>query len=327
MAEIFISYAKADQKAAKALAAAFQAHGWSVWFDDRLIAGESWDEIIERELAAARSVVVLWSETSVKSKWVRNESRRGGDRLVPAALDSAKLPIEFDDVQAVSLVAWNGDAGDPAFQKLVEGVARLLDQPPKKVRHTWASTMRRGRRGFMYALAALVIAAGIGLAYRQPWALPRVLLMDSPLPEVVYDKEAAAKGQTNATAIADILKDLPVSVIKESTDLEWHREADIRRMNPTLIIIHGSAFYSHTNGSDNAGKLLSFLEYMKDGDSRFLIYTRVSTEGLEDALQQRIPAWKGRFRFWQIPGGKEASFSAPATRRKLIQITREALGT
>ena len=151
--------------------------------------------------------------------------------------------------------------------------------------------------------------------------------MDSPLPDVVYDKDAAAKGQTNATAIADILKDLRVAVFKESTDLEWHREADILRMNPTLIIIHGSAFYSQTNGSDNAGKLLSFLEYMKDADTGFIVYTRVPVEEFERVVAERMPAAKHRFRFWQVPGGPHASFSDQATRRRLIQIVKEVLAT
>jgi TIR domain len=327
MADIFISYAKADQKAVKAVAAAFQAHGWSVWYDDRLQAGESWDEVIERELTAARCVVVLWSDASVKSKWVRNESRRGGDKLVPATLSAVKLPIEFEHVQAAHLAGWNGDPADAVFQKLVGGVVRILDHPPKKVTQTWVSKTLRSRRLRMFSLATLFVAVAAWFAYKQPWSQQTVLLMDSPLPNVVYDKDAAAKGQTNATVIADILKELPVIVTKESTDLEWHRESDIRRMRPSLIIIHGSAFYSETNGSDNAGKLLSFLESMKDSNSRFLIYTRVSTDALESELQKRIPGWKTRFRFWQVPGGRNANFNDPATRRMLIQIVKEVLST
>ena len=325
MADIFISYAKEDHQTAKNVASAFEAHGWSVWFDDHLLGGQSWDESIERELTAARCVVVLWSAASVKSNWVRNESRRAGDKLVPAALDSVKWPIEFDHLQVVSLADWNGDAGAPDFQGLVQGVAHLLDRPGRIVKETWVSQILRRKRVLAYILGVVIVMALTGLAYFQPWAQPRVLLMDSPLPDVVYDKSAAAKGQTNATVIADILKDLPVDVIKESTDLEWHRETDIKRMNPALIIIHASAFYSQTNGSDNAGKLLSFLEYMKAADSRFLIYTRVSVAALESATLQRIPGAQERFRFWQVPGGSNASFNDPATRRKLTQIVHEVL--
>jgi len=327
MADIFISYAREDQERAKKVASAFEAHGWSVWFDQRLLGGQSWDESIERELTAARRVVVLWSGASVKSRWVRNEARRAADKLVPAALDSAKWPIEFDHLQVVNLTDWNGDGGAPEFQRLVDAVAQVIDRPPTIVEEKWGSRIWRRRRGLASALAMAALVGVAVLFSYQPWAQPRVLLMDSPLPEVVYDKSAVAKGQTNATVIADILKDLPVDVIKESTDLEWHREADIKRMNPALIIIHGSAFYSQTNGSDNAGKLLSFLESMKDADSQFLVYTRVSVDGLEAAVRQRIPGARARFRFWQVPGGNNANFNDPATRRRLIQIVHEVLGT
>jgi len=327
MADIFISYASEDRDVAQKVAAAFQAHGWSVWFDARIIGGQSWDETIEQELTAARCVVVLWSSTSVKSNWVRNEARRGRDKLVPALLDTAQWPIEFDHLQVVGIAGWDGDAGAPEFQKLVAGVALLLDRPPHIVQQSLLSKVRHHRRSILYACVLLVALAGAGLAYLQPWAQPQVLLMDSPLPDVVYDKDAASKGQTNATAIADILKDQRVVVIKESTDLEWHREADILRMNPALIIIHGSAFYSQTNGSDNAGKLVSFLESMKDAHSRFLVYTRVPVDDFERVVEQRMPGSKQRFRFWQVPGGPHASFSDPATRRKLTQLVKEVLGT
>jgi hypothetical protein len=260
----------------------------------------------------------------VKSNWVRNESRRAGNKLVPAALDAARWPIEFDHLQVVSLTDWIGDPGTPDFQRLVQAVAVLIDRPPTIVIESWRSKMLQ-RRVLAYALAVCAVVAVGGLAYKQPWVQPRVVLMDSPLPDVVYDRAAAAKGQTNATVIADILRDLPVDVVKESTDLEWHREADIRRMNPALIIIHGSAFYSQTNGSDNAGKLLSFLEYMKGADSRFLVYSRVSVAPLEAATGQRIPDASRRFRFWQVPGGNTASFTDPATRRQLMQIVQEVL--
>jgi hypothetical protein len=57
VADVFIS----DRESARKLANALIAVGWSVWWDRRIIAGQAFDQEIERELETAKSVVVLWS--------------------------------------------------------------------------------------------------------------------------------------------------------------------------------------------------------------------------------------------------------------------------
>ena len=47
------------------LADALEGRGWSVWWDRKIIAGQTFDHTIEQQLEAAGSVVVLWSEHSV----------------------------------------------------------------------------------------------------------------------------------------------------------------------------------------------------------------------------------------------------------------------
>ncbi len=68
MADVFLSYAREDRASAQALAEALALEGWSVWWDHRIIVGEAFDQAIERELHAAKSVVVLWSDHSVVSE-------------------------------------------------------------------------------------------------------------------------------------------------------------------------------------------------------------------------------------------------------------------
>lgn len=62
----------------------------------------------------ALCVVVLWSQKSVDSDWVRNEAQDGRDRelLVPVIIDDVKLPLEFRRIQTANLVAWPGSKGD-----------------------------------------------------------------------------------------------------------------------------------------------------------------------------------------------------------------------
>jgi formylglycine-generating enzyme required for sulfatase activity len=97
-----------------------------VFWDRRIIAGTSWDEVVERELQACRCVVVLWSAASITSRWVKTEARFALERsaLVPASLDLSKPPLEFRFLESAQLHAWQGAADDSEFSVLSEGIAQ-----------------------------------------------------------------------------------------------------------------------------------------------------------------------------------------------------------
>ena len=59
MADIFLSYSRKDRTIAESLAEILRsAHGWTLYWDRQLLAGEVFDDVLEREIAAARCVVV-----------------------------------------------------------------------------------------------------------------------------------------------------------------------------------------------------------------------------------------------------------------------------
>lgn len=132
MAEVFISYASEDHDRAGMLANALSALGWAVWWDRKIITGQAFDQVIERELEAAKSVVVLWSRHSIASEWVKNEAAAASERgvLVPAMIDNVKLPLEFRRKQTAELVDWKGDPSHSGFQALCEGIATMNGAPP-----------------------------------------------------------------------------------------------------------------------------------------------------------------------------------------------------
>lgn len=73
MSDVFIRYASNDRERARRLATALGARGWSVWWDPSIRVGQNFDEVIERELGTAKTIVV-WSNDSIASGWVKIEA-------------------------------------------------------------------------------------------------------------------------------------------------------------------------------------------------------------------------------------------------------------
>jgi hypothetical protein len=135
MSDIFISYAREDRPRAETLARALEAQGWSVWWDRTIPAGKTFDNVIEAALASTRCVIVLWSQISVDSRWVRSEAEEGAARevLVPVVIErDVRIPLAFKRIQAADLANWDGRAETTAFQTLVADIAQLLGPPPRR---------------------------------------------------------------------------------------------------------------------------------------------------------------------------------------------------
>lgn len=125
--DIFISYCRDERSAARHFADCFAREGFKVWWDAVLRSGQTFDEVIERELRAAKAVVVLWSPRSVSSRWVRAEATLAdrGNKLVPVIIEPCTLPIIFELTQAADLSKWDGDTGDANWQMLVSDLRRM----------------------------------------------------------------------------------------------------------------------------------------------------------------------------------------------------------
>ena len=69
----------------------------SVWWDPKLRAGEHFDDMIEKALHEAKCVLVMWSNLSVNSEYVKAEATEALEqkKLVPIKIENVSLPFRF----------------------------------------------------------------------------------------------------------------------------------------------------------------------------------------------------------------------------------------
>jgi formylglycine-generating enzyme required for sulfatase activity len=131
MADIFISYSSEDRQRVIPVVKSLERYGWSVWWDRIIPPGKTFSRVIEEALSDTRCLIVLWTETSIRSDWVSNEAAEGARRkiLIPALLDDVEIPFEFKRIQAANLVNWSGESDHDGFQQLVRALTELMGPP------------------------------------------------------------------------------------------------------------------------------------------------------------------------------------------------------
>ena len=244
MTDVFISYSHQDRDVARRFADALEAAGLKVWWDDHLRSGEAFDEKIEAALRAAKAVVVLWSKTSVASRWVRAEATLA-DRnktLVPVMIEPCERPIMFELTQTAELSHWQGDAADEALVAFLGDVRRFLQrsaQPvamapqPKPLANAPAeSGTKRGKRGEAPSLAVLPFANRSGLPEDEVFAFGMVEDIIDALSQStgvrVVSSSATARFRTGA--IPDL------AAMAEQLGVRYVLEGNVRRSGEALRV-------------------------------------------------------------------------------------------
>jgi hypothetical protein len=128
MADIFISYSSEDKTIVKQIAGLLENKGWSVWWDRQIPIGQSFDNVIENELHNASCVLVIWTQKSVSSEWVKNEASEAARKgvLVPVVLEKVALPLAFKRTESAMLVGWNGEQDNPELELLFNAIKNIL---------------------------------------------------------------------------------------------------------------------------------------------------------------------------------------------------------
>lgn len=128
MADVFVSYSRRNLAPVGAIADALAADGHSLWWDPALQSGDDYARVIEREIGAARCVVVAWSAQARDSLWVRAEANEALDagKIVQVSLDGAKLPLPFTMLHYLDFSRWRGGTTDDPMPGLQSGVRAMV---------------------------------------------------------------------------------------------------------------------------------------------------------------------------------------------------------
>ena len=170
MADVFVSYASEDRPVAEKISRGLEGAGFSVWWDRHIHGGLNFGDEIQRQLNAARIVVVLWSADSLDSTYVRDEAQQARDekKLIPVRLDNVQPPLGFRQTQSLDFGGWNGEPNAGVFIGLVDSARNFISgatpsasASPRALiepqRSRWAGTTVR----YIAAAVALLVVAGV----------------------------------------------------------------------------------------------------------------------------------------------------------------------
>ena len=150
--DIFIAYSRSDHAVAERLAMFLQKQGWSVFIDRNTHVGRRWQREIEKQLQAAKAVVVLWSSISRDSDYVLEQAEYGKRRniLFPAFIEKVELPYGFGRIHTVDLIKWSGSGDKKGLSDLLTPLQQHLNSPVAG--QTFRDKLKTGGEGPLMAM-------------------------------------------------------------------------------------------------------------------------------------------------------------------------------
>ncbi len=132
MVDVFISYSRDNKARVADIAAAVAAAGYEVWWDAELPPHRSYGDVITEKIGMAKAAIVVWSQASAQSEWVRAEAdvARNQKKLVQTAIDDVMPPLPFNQIQFAQLGDWNGEPDHSGWRKVLMSLEELCGRAP-----------------------------------------------------------------------------------------------------------------------------------------------------------------------------------------------------
>ena len=136
MADIYISYAKEDYEKVKLLANSLgsmednSGSPLKISLEEPVFhIGDNLSEIRFRAIHQADCIIVIWSEDSLKSEWVRKEATLGLEKgnLLPVLFQMVTPPKAFRSLISYDLSHWQGEKEHSWFIRLVKAITDFLE--------------------------------------------------------------------------------------------------------------------------------------------------------------------------------------------------------
>ena len=164
MSDIFLSYSRKDQIRVAPLLEFLTSRGLDVWWDKDINPGDSFEDSIDKHILDSKCVVVVWSENSINSLWVKNEALEGLERniLVPIMLDEIRIPVAFKQTLAADFTSWPDSVEKHEVNSFLAAISSILDNdepiPLGDIPVAAAMARKRSFLPVLYVVAALVLA-------------------------------------------------------------------------------------------------------------------------------------------------------------------------
>lgn len=210
--KVFISYSHEDEDVVEGLAKDLLSHGQDVWLDRwEIAAGDSIiSKIFEEGLSKAAGILVVLSNASIQSKWVREELnlatvRRIEDltRVIPVLVDAVEVPAALRTLRWVDL----RKDYEAAVRSIVNALQGIQEKPPISDVPSY--------------IAQLPDAVG---ELSQTASQVGLLILDANKPEDVYRKVIRADEISTATGLTPTEVNDAVDELGEHGLIKTHRE-------------------------------------------------------------------------------------------------------
>ena len=215
MVDVFISYSRDNKARVAQIAQAVAAAGYDVWWDAELPPHRSYGDVITEKIGSAKAAIVVWSQASAQSEWVRAEAdvARNQKKLVQTSIDDVMPPLPFNQIQFAELADWNGEPDHRGWRKVLMSLEELCGReaapasqpaPPRPAPIDRQDSTPARKSSFLpWALLGLAVVAVALLAWKLLQPSPGPVTAAAPTEAVAAPKETDASAASAATSPAE----------------------------------------------------------------------------------------------------------------------------